>query len=55
MIKHKKIGVYVISHSKLFPETLEKQIFKDEFLNYIGFSYDIDEAISIMKKKKLMY
>lgn len=53
MIKHKKISVYVISHSKLFPETLEKQIFKDEFLNYIGFSYDIDEAISIMKKKEI--
>lgn len=53
MIKHKKIGIYVISHSKLFPEMLEKHIYKDEFLNYGGFSYTVEEAISIMKKKEI--
>lgn len=53
MIKHKKIGIYVLSHSKLFPETLEKNIIKDDFLRYEGFSYAIDEAISIMKKKEV--
>lgn len=53
MIKKRKIGIYLMSSSKAFPESFSNFISKDEFLKYEGFSYEIEDAILNMKNKNV--
>lgn len=53
MIQKKKIGVFIISSSKLMTETLTSIIGNENHFSFEGMSYDLSSAISIMKKKMI--
>lgn len=53
MIKKRKIGIFIISSSKLMTNILRETITEEAYFSFEGVSFDLNSSINIMKKKSV--